>query len=365
MKRQPRTLKEPRRILIRGTNWVGDTVLSLPAIKQVRRLYPEAHLAILARPSVAGLYDASLVDEIILFTASLDWKDWRGRLHLVAELRKRRFEMAILLQHAFDAALITWLAGIPVRIGYAVKRRALLLSHPIAMPASGELPRHQSYAYLELLRRAGMIPELPQQAAVHLNAGTGSARRASNRWQGQERWIAIAPGSANGQAKRWIPERFAACAVQLATGWEAKVAVFGSSEDRDVCQRVANLIEQQGCEAVNFAGTFRIDAFRDCLADCLAVICNDSGAMHVADMLGVPTVAVFGPTDPEATGPRGSLSAVVRVPVDCGPCLLHDCPLDHRCMTSVGVEQVVSEAHNLIRRKQSAAIQRSRSAIPQ
>lgn len=362
MRRKDKFLKEPRRILVRATNWVGDAILSMPAIEQIRRIYPQAHLAVLARPWVAGLYDHALVDEVIPFTASADWKDWRGRLRVAAELRRREFEMAILLQNAFDAALISWLAGIPVRIGYAVKRRAWLLSHPIAMPASGEIPRHQSYAYLELLRRAGVMAVLPQHTSVRLKAGE-SHRQDGDRWRDQDRWIAVAPGSANGHAKRWIPERFAVCAARLAAESGARVAVFGSSEDRDVCQRVTLLIEQLGTEAINLAGAFRIDGFRDRLARCLVLICNDSGAMHVADALDVPTVAVFGPTDPEATGPRGARSVVVRQPVDCAPCLLHACPLDHRCMTSVGVERVVSEARHLITPRRSGATESSRSPL--
>ena len=350
------------RILIRATNWVGDVVMSMPAVEHIRRTFPQSHLAVLARPWVAGLYRHPLVDEVIPYTVSTRRRDLLGRWRLATALRARRFDMAILLQNAFDAALIAWLAGIPVRIGYAVKRRGLLLTDPVAVPTSTEIPRHQSYYYLELLRRAGMLDALPAHPGIRFHGLDGLRSAGAQRLPGV--WIGVAPGSANGHAKRWLPDRFAAAAAIAANAVGAKVAVFGSPDDREPCERVADMVRERGLDAVNFAGDNGIGEFLELAAACVAFIANDSGAMHVVDALGVPAVAVFGPTDPEATGPTGPLSAVVREPVDCGPCLLHECPLDHRCMEAVQAGRVASEVLRVLGLARSGAVQGATETVP-
>jgi len=340
-------MKQPSRILIRATNWVGDTIMSMPAVEQIRGFFPSAHIAVLARPSVAGLYRQPLIDEVIAYTADPDWKDLRGRWHLAAALRARRFDAAILLQNAFDAAFIAWLAGIPVRIGYSLNRRGLLLTDPIDVPSPAAIPQHQSYYYLELLHRAGMLDALPEHPLIRLEGL--SALRLAGQQRLSGRWIGVSPGSANGLAKRWLPDRFAASAAMAAAELDASVAVFGSADESDVCDRVAGLVRGQGIEATTFAGRTSISEFLELASACIAFITNDSGSMHVAGALGVPTVAVFGPTSPAATGPTDPLTTVIREPVDCSPCLLHTCPIDHRCMTAVHAMPVAAELVRLVR----------------
>src|SRR5436305_7614132 len=151
------------RVLVRATNWLGDAVMSLPAIRAIRGVFPHAHLALAARPWVADLYARERsIDRVILYPAQ---KGWRARREFAARLRAERFDGAILLQNAFDAALIAWLAGIPERIGYSRDGRGLLLTQAIAVPGPGDIPRHQRFYYLELLRRAGMIHSLPADDA--------------------------------------------------------------------------------------------------------------------------------------------------------------------------------------------------------
>lgn len=355
-------MTRPLRILIRATNWVGDVVMSMPAVEQIRKRFPQAHIAVLARPWVAGLYRRPLVDEVIPYTAGTRRRDLLGRWRIATSLRARRFDMAILLQNAFDAAFITWLAGIPVRVGYDLKRRGPLLTDRIAVPSPGAIPRHQSYYYLELLRRAGMLDALPEHPGIRLHGLSTLRATGARRLPGT--WIGIAPGSANGLAKRWLPDRFAAAAIAAATEAGASVAVFGSPDDREPCQRVADLVRERGVRAVSFAGETDVGEFLELAAACTAFIVNDSGAMHVADALGLPTVAVFGPTDPEVTGPTGPLSAVVRESVDCGPCLLHECPLDHRCMEAVDVGRVVHEFSRLWGLARSQAVDANAVAVP-
>lgn len=339
------------RILLRATNWVGDAVMSLPAVERIREAFPRAHLAVLARPRVAGIY-AGLVDEVIPYEGTGNWRGLPRRLLIARALRKRRFDAAILLPNEFDAALLARLAGIPVRIGYDVKRRGAWLTVAVPLPAPGEIPRHQSFYYLELLRRAGLVDRLPESPQVRIR-GVAALREAGRR-RLPGTWLGVAPGAANGRAKRWSPERFAEAAAIAAAGIGAKVALFGSADDRGACASLAASLRGRGIEAIDFAGATDVSEFLGLAAACVAMIGNDSGAMHVADALGVPTVAVFGPTDPEATGPTGALSAVVREPVDCAPCLLHDCPVDHRCMIAVGASRVSDEVSRLVALSRSA-----------
>ena len=334
------------RILIRATNWVGDAVMSVPALEQIRARFPEAHIAVLARPWVSGLYDKSLIDEIIPYQAGKGWSDLRGKWHLAGRLRKMNFDAAILLQNAFEAAAIVWLARIPVRIGYARDGRGLLLSDPIVVPKPGESEDHQRYYYLEMLRRAGLIEHLPVVPAVRLPGIPFLRKEGRKRLDGL--WIGISPGAAYGTAKRWLPERFAATAVTVATALGAQVAVFGSPDERALCETVAGQVREAGLTAVNFAGETSLAEFVEMAAACQAFVTNDSGAMHVASALGVPTVAVFGATDHVATGPTGPLAKIIREQVECSPCLLRECPIDHRCMKAVTAERVAGEVLELV-----------------
>jgi heptosyltransferase-2 len=317
-------------ILIRATNWVGDAVMCLPALQVIRERYPKAHIAVLAKPWVADLYRReNFADEVIQYD--------RSRWAVARILRRRKFDCAILLQNAFDAALIVWLARIPVRIGYNRDGRRPLLTRVIAVPKPGEIPRHQRFYYLELLRRAGIVDSVPSSDAIRLEAaGRKQARR----------MIGVSPGAAYGTAKQWLPERFAEAAARLAEVRGAEVALFGSASERELCEQVAKLVN--GHRVTNYAGKTTLGEFIDLASQCELFLTNDSGAMHIASALGVPTVAIFGATDEVATGPTGPLARVVREPVDCSPCLLRECPIDHRCMTRVSAERVAVEALKLI-----------------
>jgi heptosyltransferase-2 len=322
---------EYSKILVRATNWVGDAVMSLPALQAIRKRFPQASISILAKPAVADLYiRESFADEIILYTVRSSWS--MGR-----ELRSRQFDCAILLQNAFEAAWIAWLAKIPTRIGYKREGRQVLLTRAVDVPKPGEIPRHERFYYLELLRRAGLIDTLPACDAIRLHSG-GAARA--------ERVIGVSPGAAYGTAKQWLPERFAEAAAALAIARGASVALFGTKRERALCEQVAGLMG--ACHVTNYAGETTLAQFIELASGCELFLTNDSGSMHIASALGVPTVAVFGATDDTTTGPTGAHARVVRQPVDCSPCLLRECPIDHRCMTRVSAERVVKEALQLL-----------------
>ena len=244
------------------------------------------------------------------------------------------------------------LAGIRERIGYNRDGRGFLLTAAIPPPQPGDIPRHESLYYLEMLRRAGIIPELPPPAPILLD-GIEEARRV-----GRERFeamgfrqpvIGISPGAENSRAKQWPPERFVEAATLLATSLGAAAAVFGSPSEQTLGRQVAEQIRRNGCRVLNLAGETTLEQFVEMAAACRVFLSNDSGAMHVASALGVPTVAVFGPTDWIATAPAGPLARIVRQPVECSPCMLRDCPIDHRCMTAVAAEQVAQAALELVK----------------
>lgn len=327
------------RILIRATNWVGDAILSLPAVQAVRTRFPRSYIAVLARPWVAGIYRfGDSADEIILYEKCSGWAGVRERLRVAAELRRRKFDCALLLQNAFDAALVTALARIPARIGYARDARRWLLTRPIRTPQPGQIPKHESLYYLELLRRAGWLDALPARPEPSLKK---IARQ-------PEPVIGVSPGAAFGSAKRWLPERFAAAAAAIAGRCAASVSVFGSPAEHPLCEQVAAEIRACGVEARNLAGATSLEEFIRLASRCMLFLTNDSGAMHVAAALGVPTVAVFGATDPDATAPLGPRVRLVREPVECSPCLLRECPIDHRCMTRVSADRAVAAALELL-----------------
>jgi heptosyltransferase II len=332
------------KVVVRATNWLGDAVMSLPAIRAIRHAFPSAHLTLAARPWVADLYAReSAIDQIILYAGS---KGFQARRELAARLREEGFECAILLQNAFDAGLVSWMAGIPERIGYRSDGRGWLLTEAIPVPEPGDIPRHERFYYLELLRRAGWIRSFPPVPYIRLE-GAEAARESGERhlaalgMDGEV--IGISPGAAYGNAKRWLPERF----VEAAGGLSQCALIFGSAAERPLCEQVARLLERRGISVRNLAGETSLREFIDLSAACRLFLTNDSGAMHVASALGVPTVAVFGATDDAATGPTGPFARVVREHAECSPCLLRECPIDHRCMTRVTADPVVRVAREL------------------
>ncbi len=341
------------RILVRAANWLGDAVMSLPALRAIRSRYPGAYIAVQARTSVAGLYVRErFLNRVIPYTAERGAKDWTGKWQAARRLRAERFDCAILFPNSFDSALVVRLAGIPQRIGFDRDGRRLLLTHPISPPAPNEVPRHERFYYLELLRRAGILDGFPEEQVPELDGG------AEARTAGEKRFeemgvatpvIGVSPGAAYGGAKRWLPERFAGAAAQLAAVTGSTVVVFGSQDELSVCETVVKDLRSLAISARSLAGETNLEEFIELAAACKVFLTNDSGAMHVAAALGVPTVAVFGATDCEATGPAGRLVRVVREPVECSPCLLRECPIDHRCMSRVPAERVAAEALELLK----------------
>ena len=331
------------KLLIRATNWVGDAIMALPALRLVRERFPEAHIAILALPYVAKIYDRQgIADELMVYDRKGEHSGLRGRSRLAAALRAKKFDTALLLQNAFDAAWIAWRGGIPERIGYDRDARGLLLTQAIPVPKRGEIPAHEKYYYLELLRRAGWLDKLPEIPEISLRVADEDSQRAEGKLRslgvraGALR-IAVAAGASYGSAKCWPPERFAEALNQMRRERDADVILFGTPAEAVVAAAIAGALGQP---ALDLTGKTLIGELPALLKCCSVFLGNDSGAMHVAAAVGLPVVAVFGPTDPDGTAPVTRRCTVVQQKPYCSPCFLRRCPTDHRCMTAVSSRRV-------------------------
>ncbi|HVR70028.1 MAG TPA: lipopolysaccharide heptosyltransferase II [Vicinamibacteria bacterium] len=321
------------RIVARAPNWVGDAVLSLGAVRDLRRNFPAARLEVLARPWVAPLYEAvAEVDAVRLCRGFLgDRRALQGA-----------FDAAVLLPNSFAAAATVWAAGIPERWGYATDGRGALLTRRARVPRQVR-GRSQVYYYRAMLAGIGLVVSATPD--VRLRAPEAWTRRAAALLGEGGAWIGLNPGAFFGSAKRWEPTRYAAAGERLARETGARIAIVGGARERPLGEAIAAAMS---VPARVLCGETTLGELLGVLARLRLLLTNDSGPMHLAAALGVPVLAVFGPTDWRETGPVGERRRLVREPVHCSPCLLRECPIDHRCMRRVGVERVVGEARALL-----------------
>src|SRR5579885_2330635 len=281
------------KILIRATNWVGDAVMALPALGAVREKFSDATIGVVGRPYVLDIYrDQGIADELIDYDSAKVHRGISGREKLAAQLRDRKYDVALLLQNAFDAAWLAWRAQIPERIGYARDARGLLLTKAIRVPKPGEIPAHEKFYYLELLRRAGWLDQLPDVPHISLEV-SGAAR-----WRALEILleagarphalrIAVAAGASYGSAKCWPPERFAAALGAFLVQRDADVILFGTPAEHPVSAAIAANLPKP---PIDLTGKTSIADLPALLSQCHLFLGNDSGAMHVAAAVGLPVV---------------------------------------------------------------------------
>jgi heptosyltransferase-2 len=340
------------KILIRATNWVGDAIMALPALRAVRSRFPEAEIAILARPYVADIYrDQLICDQLIAYDLQTRHAGIWGRERLAAELRAMKFDVALLLQNAFDAAWLAWRSRIPERIGYARDARSFLLTKAVPVPSPKEIPPHEQFYYLELLHRAGWTDSPPHGSFINLNVSEENRRGAAkfladSGVRCNSLRIAIGAGASYGSAKCWPPSRFAELVNRLQAQAEADIILFGTATEAAVTQAIAAELHQPPIDLTDKTAIADLPAL---LSQCHIFIGNDSGAMHVAAAVGLPVVAVFGPTDPNGTAPVTPRCTIIQQKPYCSPCFLRHCPTDHRCMRAVTPDMVEAAVKSWLR----------------
>jgi heptosyltransferase-2 len=338
----------PASLLVRATNWLGDAVMTTPALAGLRGAFPGARIALLAKPPVAELFRHHPdVDEVILYERPGRHEGALGRLRLGGELRRRRFDAALLLQNAFDAAFLAFLARIPERAGYPTDGRRLLLSLPVPLTRD-ILQRHEVEYYLCLLDGLGVPRPAPPVLKLLVTDGERAeiaSRLASLGLEPGAPIVSINPGATFGSAKRWYPDRFAAVADALSEEWGAAIVVVGTPAEAPLAGEIGAATRKP---PINLAGKTTVRELMALLSLSAFLVTNDSGPMHIGAALGVPLVAIFGPTDWRRTSPWTSLAKVVRVEIDCSPCRLRTCDRGHECMLGVTSEMVVDAARQLL-----------------
>ena len=322
--------RPPARLAVRLPNWLGDAVMALPALAGVRAAFPSTHLAVAGLPSIVPVFrerTAANPQRIL----SIDTRSEKD------VLRDGRYDAILLLTNSFRTAWTARRAGVPERWGYAGSFRTPLLSEAPRRPRS-EI--HQTEYYLELVRGLGIdAPSTPPR--IDLREQTierGRALLEQHGIHGGEALIGFAPGAAYGHAKRWPPDRVAAVASRLSTEHGVHCVLVGAIADRGAGREIESSLSP-GARVVNLIGRTDIDQLMGVLRQCRAFVSNDSGAMHLAAAIGVPVTAIFGPTKAHVTAPVGDHD-VIRHPVFCSPCMLRECPIDHRCMTRITVDEV-------------------------
>jgi heptosyltransferase II len=344
------TSDQIQRVVIRIPNWVGDAVIAVPALRELRELLPQAHITLASRSGPGELFaSADFADEVLFY----DRKALKSVLNQVSQWRRRKFDLAVLFQNAFEAAAIAFLSGARIRIGYNTERRGWLLTHSLEVPEWKD-SRHESFYYLHIvgelertLRGTRTIEQ--REPRFDLPVSDQDKRQAfellrKHRADLNRPLILLCPGSVNSRAKRWPAERYARLAdLLMRSGFG--VALIGSPTEIEVSQDVCRHAKTQ---PLVLTGETTVGQATALISVADALITNDTGPAHIGAALGTPTLVIFGPTNPLTTYPLSPKAEIIRRPPDCAPCMLRDCPIDHRCMTAITPEDVFTRASALI-----------------
>jgi heptosyltransferase II len=317
----------PFRILVRSSNWLGDAVMSAEAVRRIRRGRPDAHVTILTRAKLADFWRlVPEVDELITIGPG-------DSVFRVASKIRGRFDVAVVFPNSVRTAFEAWLARIPRRVGYARPLRRFLLNQFIPEPSAPRPLQHQSGHYLRIAKQIGAdmvekLDEMENPVPEPMVAG-------------------LCPGAEYGPAKRWT--EFGAAARRLSERNRLHWLIFGTAQEKPIG---AVLMSALGKNATDLTGRTSLAELASQLRRCRVLLTNDTGTMHLASFLGVPTVAIFGSTEPALTGPLGSGHIIIRHHVECSPCFLRECPLDFRCMKAVTVDEVIDAVEKALLARQ-------------
>ncbi len=336
--------REVQRLLVKMPNWLGDVVMSLPAVESLRGLFPHAKIACLIKE---GLADAVRNFNALDFTIAYEhgsgiqavWK----RLRTIRNVRRNFFDAVVLLTNSFESALWMYLSGIPLRVGYRTAGRGFLLTHSVRRNPS---PGHQIQYYLDLVAALGEAGE-PSAPSVRISPRDREWADDFIRSMGvssKETLVGLCPGAAYGAAKMWLGGRFIQVSRRICEHSSARFLVFGGKSDSEACSTVADGIGEM---AINLCGKTTLRELAALMERCALVISNDSGPLHLAAAAGTPVIGIFGSTDPTRTAPPQNCT-VIKKSVPCSPCFKRECPTDFQCMTSISAEEVYQEAAQIL-----------------
>ena len=340
-----------KRVLVKEVNWLGDLVLSLPALRVLRTAFGGATLSVLIRQELAGFFDGiNWVDEVIPYTMRAGIRGWADQREIIAAVRARRFDLAVIFPNSFRSALWTMLARVPCRAGYATDGRRFLLTNHTVPKASANIG-HQRFYWLGMVSDTlGISPAIADSMSYRLEVSQQSVVRATN-WLASHRrnrdapLIAISSAAAYGPAKEWPPPYYAELIDLLRELAGAECVLLGTASERFKCEQVASICRAGALVA---AGDTDVAELKALLSLCDGFAGNDSGAMHLAAALGIPTVGIFGSTNPMRTGPVGPKATTIFHPVDCSPCLKRTCRFGHyRCLQGIAPAEIVAALTDL------------------
>jgi heptosyltransferase II len=338
---------QPRKILVKEVNWLGDLVISLPALRGLRRGFPDASLSVLVKRELAGFFDGiDWISEVMPYQVRHGMRGWRDQWEIASRIRARQFDLAVLFPNSFASALWMALAGVPRRSGYAADGRSLLLTDRLRRDAT-LIGKHQSYDWLALA--GGVIGAVPREddAGFDVPLEVAEANRDRMReWLRRKRrrpaapLIAIAPAAAYGPAKEWPLAYYAGLMESIGARYGAECVLIGAPNERVRCASIAGSVQ---APAIVAAGETSIGELMGLLSLCSGFAGNDSGAMHLAAAIGIPAVGIFGSTNPARTGPRGAHASVIHHKLGCSPCLARTCRYGHYdCLRGIEVGEVVA-----------------------
>ena len=338
--------KNIKHLLIRSTNWIGDAVMTTPAVRSIKKHFCNARIYILAKPWVAPVFAKSpYVDEIIIFDSRGRHKGTNGILRLSKDLRRYNFDAAILLQNAIEAALISFFGGIPNRIGFNTDARGFLLTHPV--PCTKKIKQmHQTRYYLKILNGINLFAD---DTRLDLFIGEDEKKSAQKMLQdfgisSNKKIIGINPGATYGTAKQWLLDRFAKLS-DLLHQKSYEIIIFGGPGEEGLGKKISAMMNHN---PLDLAGKTTLRQAFALINECDCFITNDSGLMHIAAALDIPLVAIFGSTNPITTSPHSQKKKILRIPVECSPCMKPDCIKEkHFCMENISVEMVFEAVEKL------------------
>ncbi len=341
------------KIVVRGTNWIGDAVMSVPALRELSRLFPDAEIVLYAKRPIEGIFeDADFIDRILPYE-KLSSKI-KQTMNQADQLGDENFDLAILFPNSFESALTTRLAKIPHRIGYNKDLRGLLLTDPVAVPEWKD-KRHEAFYYLNLvaeaerryLGTATVLQSIPD-ASLPVSESRREGARVVLRAAGldlSKKIVAIGAGSTNSRAKRWGTVGFAALIDRLREECDAQAVLVGAKSETDVAHEVIGMTRHK---PTDLTGKTSVAEAAAVLSVVDMLVSNDMGLAHVAPAVGTQTAVIFGPTNPVTTRPFSENAVVIRKDVECSPCMLRDCPIDHRCMTGITVDSVFAVCRDIL-----------------